>query len=274
VLNNWSPSKDLSKVKAYQEKSVPLMAARATQAFLEYAPMRRNAAESERVYRKISYGPLLDVFVMDMRTYRGPNTYNRQEAEGPETEFLGAEQRAWLKREVAASRAVWKVMAADMPIGLLVGDGKDAQGRDQFEAIANGPGPVLGREHEIADILRFFKQNKIRNTLWVTADVHYTAAHYYSPANAVFTEFDPFWEFVSGPLNAGTFGPGTTDPTFGIDVKYFKAPPKGKFNLPPTAGMQFFGEVEIDAKTRALTATLRDAAGSNLYQQKIAPAKA
>jgi alkaline phosphatase D len=271
VLNNWSPSKDLRKVAAYNEKSVPLMAARATQAFLEYAPMRRDAVESERVYRKISYGPLLDVFVLDMRTYRGPNTHNRQETEGPETEFLGVEQRAWLKREIAASRAVWKVIAADMPIGLLVGDGKDAQGRDMFEAIANGPGPVLGRELEIADLLRFFKQRKLRNTVWVTADVHYTAAHYYDPAKAVFTEFDPFWEFVSGPLNAGTFGPGVPDPTFGIDVKYFKAPPKGQFNLPPTAGMQFFGEVEIDAKTRMLTVTLRDADGNNLYQQKIAP---
>ena len=30
-------------------------------------------AEPGRVYRKISYGPLLDVFMLDMRSYRGPN---------------------------------------------------------------------------------------------------------------------------------------------------------------------------------------------------------
>ncbi|WP_280302299.1 alkaline phosphatase D family protein [Nocardia abscessus] len=41
------------------------------------------------------------------------------------------------------------------------------------------------------------------DVVWLTADVHYTAAHRYSPERAVFTEFDEFWEFVSGPLNAG-----------------------------------------------------------------------
>ena len=34
--------------------------------------------ESERVYRRFSYGPLLELFVLDMRSYRGPNTANLQ----------------------------------------------------------------------------------------------------------------------------------------------------------------------------------------------------
>ena len=41
-------------------------------------PIRARAAEPGRVYRKISYGPLLDVFMLDMRTYRGPNGDNLQ----------------------------------------------------------------------------------------------------------------------------------------------------------------------------------------------------
>ena len=156
-----------------------------------------------------------------------------------------------------------------MPLGLLVGEGKDKEGRDIFENSANGGGPPLGRELEIADLLRYMKREKIRNTVWLTADVHYTAAHYYSPEKAQFTDFDPFWEFISGPLNAGTFGPGATDPTFGVEVVYAKAPDKGKFNLPPSSGMQFFGEVEIDAKTRSLTVTLRDLKGSALFAKRL-----
>ncbi len=272
VSNNWSPGKDFSGDPKYTEKSVALLAARAGQAFREYAPMILNAQETERVYRKISYGPLLEVFLIDMRSYRAANSHNRQTAEGPETEFLGKAQRAWLKRELKASRATWKVLAADMPIGLLVGDGKDQQGRPMFEAIANGEGPALGRELEIADLLSFLKRERIRNTVWLTADVHYTAAHHYHPNRAQFTDFDPFWEFVSGPLNAGTFGPGQTDSTFGIEVKFAKAPPKGQFNLSPRQGMQFFGEVEIDARTRALTVTLRDLTGAGLFTQKLDPA--
>ena len=45
--------------------------------------------------------------------------------------------------------------------------------------------------------------------------MHYTAAHHYDPNRAVFQDFDPFWEFVSGPIHAGTWGPGELDNTFG-----------------------------------------------------------
>ena len=43
----------------------------------------------ERVYRQFGYGPLLDVFVLDMRSYRGPNSTNRQTAPAPRPPFLG-----------------------------------------------------------------------------------------------------------------------------------------------------------------------------------------
>jgi alkaline phosphatase D len=272
VMNNWSPSKDLSAAAQYKEKSVFLLAARATRAFLEYAPMRYSNEETERIYRVIPYGPLLDVFVIDMRSYRGPNTYNRQETAGPETTYLGRPQLEWLKRGLAQSRATWKVIASDMPLGLNVGDGRDGQGRPVFENSSNGDGPALGRELEIAELLRSAKSAGVKNIVWLTTDIHYTAAHYYDPAKAQFTDFDPFWEFASGPLNAGTFGPGVLDNTFGPEVKFFKAPPKGQSNLPPSAGLQFFGEVEIEAKTRVLSVTLRDLAGTSLFVQRINPA--
>ncbi len=273
VCNNWSGSKDLSGDKRYTEKNVPLLVGRATRAFLEYAPMRPHGAdESERVYRKIAYGPLLDVFVLDMRSYRGPNSDNRQTQAGPDTAFMGAQQLAWLKAGLKASKATWKVISADMPIGLVVGDGKDAQGRDKFEAVANGDGPVLGREFEIADLLRTIKHQKIRNTVWITADVHYCAAHFYDPAKAQFSDFEPFWEFVSGPLHAGGFGPNALDKTFGPQLVYQKAP--GKNNASPSEGGQYYGLVNIDAKTSAMKVELKDLTGATLYEKTLAPKRA
>lgn len=267
VLNNWSSSKDLSGDKNYQEKSVPTLVGRATRAFLEYAPMQYHPGETERVYRKVSYGPLVDVFLLDQRSYRGPNTHNRQPAESAETAFLGAAQSAWLVRELQASKAIWKVIAADMPIGLLVPDGRDEEGRPRFEAIANGPGEALGRELELARLLRAMRS--IPNVVWITADVHYTAAHHYHPDRAKFKDFRPFWEFVAGPLHAGTFGPGTPDETFGIAVDWFKAPPKGESNLPPSEGYQFFGELKFLGASRDLVVTLRDLEGTALYSKRL-----
>ena len=48
------------------------------------------------------------------------------------------------------------------------------------------------------------------------ADVHYRAAHHYAPQRAAFTDFTEFWEFVAGPLHAGSFGPNRLDATFGL----------------------------------------------------------
>ncbi|HYP14073.1 MAG TPA: alkaline phosphatase D family protein [Bryobacteraceae bacterium] len=249
VSNNWSESKDLTKLKQYTEKSLPLLVARASRAFLEYAPLRYSDAESERIYRKIPYGPLLDVFVIDTRSYRGPNTLNLQKDQGSETVFLGRPQLQWLLAGLKSSSALWKVIASDMPIGLVVPDGRDAEGRILHEGFANGDGPAAGRELEIAELLRAMRGAKVRNTVWVTADVHYTAAHRYEPGRARFTEFDAFWEFVSGPLNAGTFGPNALDNTFGPAVVFQKHAPKDGVGAGPAAGLQFFGEIEIDGRS-------------------------
>ncbi len=263
VINNWSPGKDLQSNPEYKVKDIRALVERSRQAFLEYAPMRFEA-RPPRIYRRIRYGPLLDVFVLDLRSYRAANNANRQSVESAETAYFGAEQMAWLQAELKDSRAAWKVMASDMPIGLVVGDGPG-----RFENSSNGDGPPAGRELEIARLLAFLKDHRIGNVVWITADVHYTAAHFYDPAKAQFTHFDPFWEFVSGPLNAGTFGPNAVDNTFGLQVVYQKTPEGPNPDRSPRAGLQFFGEVSIEARTRAFTVHLRDLSGAILFSKTL-----
>lgn len=214
VVNNWSDSKDLMSDDRYTEKSIHSLSANAGRAFHEMTPIRYTPSEPGRVYRKISYGPMLDVFFIDLRSYRGPNGASTETEMSDASRIFGAEQLAWLKRALINSKATWKVIASDMPIGLIVWDNwKEQVGA---EAIANGDhGPASGRELEVADLLGFIKNANIKNTVWFTADVHYTAAHFYDPSKAQFQDFNPFWEFVSGPLHAGTFGPNALDGTSG-----------------------------------------------------------
>jgi alkaline phosphatase D len=205
----------------------------------------------------------MDLFVLDMRTFKDANGANNS-AEGGS--ILGATQLAWLKRELSRSKATWKVIAADLPIGLVVGDGTNI-----YEGIAQRENGVpLGREVEIAEVLSHAKREGIRNLVWLTADVHYTAAHHYSPDRAVFQDFDPFWEFVSGPLNAGAFGPNRLDGTFGPEAVFVQAPPAA--NTSPAQGYQFFGEVDIDAETEVFTVSLKDLDGGVLFTQAVEPA--
>jgi alkaline phosphatase D len=262
TVNNWYPGEVLADPR-YTVTDVDLLAARARRAFHEYFPIAFVPREPGRVYRKVTYGPTLDVFLVDMRTYRGPNTTNGQTAASDDTAFLGERQLRWLEHELRRSRATWKVIAADMPIGLVVPDG------DNFEAVAQGRPEALGRELEIARLLSSIRAHRVRNVVWLTADVHYAAAHQYDPSRAVFTDFTPFWEFVAGPLHAGTFGPNPLDPTFGPTVRFRRAADFA--NQPPTDGLQFVGHVTIDGSSQAMTVRLVDAAGTVLHQEELMP---
>lgn len=265
VTNNWYPGEILGDAR-YTEKNVDVLAARARRAFSEYFPISMLRRPDGRVYRVQHHGPLLDVFVLDMRTYRNANSPDDQPTD-PQG-ILGREQLEWLKRELSRSRAVWKVIASDMPIGLVVPDTGD--GRPNIEAVAQGdPGAPLGRELQIAELLRFVKHRRITGTVWLTADVHYTSAQHYQPSRAAFTDFEPFWEFVSGPLNAGAFPANTLDGTFGPDRVFLKAPTTA--NVSPADGYQFFGEVDIDGGSGELTVRLREQDGTVLFTKVLQP---
>jgi alkaline phosphatase D len=263
VTNNWYPGETLEDDR-YTVRDVDVLAARASRAFHEYVPVAPARRDDEgRIYRVLHYGPLLDVFVLDMRTYKDANSANRETR--PDGGVLGRRQTAWLQHELRRSRAVWKVIAADLPIGLVVPDGT------AFEGIANSdPGGPLGRELDLAKVLSFLRREGIRNHVWLTADVHYSAAHHYSPERAAYTDFDPFWEFVAGPLNAGGFGPGALDGTFGPEAVFVEAPPRQ--NTSPAEGHQFVGEVAIDGDSAEMTVRLRGIDGSVRWSTTLAPA--
>ncbi len=265
VLNNWSASTDLRDDPRYPEKDIGVYAGRAMRAFQEMTPIRYRPTEPGRIFRKIAYGPLLDVFFVDLRSYR---TANRGSTDNG---LFGWRQADWLRRELLASKATWKVIACDMPLGVVIWD--DYGRKLGYEGVADGlNGPPAAREGEIADLLTFMRDNAIRNVVWLTADIHYTAAHHYDPARARFKEFEPFWEFVSGPLHSGTYGPHPLDRTFGPEVRFMKASGGGAdSNLPPSAGLQFFGLVDIDGSSRQMTVRLMDREDRELWNVTLDP---
>jgi alkaline phosphatase D len=91
----------------------------------------------------------------------------------------------------------------------------DAYGQDQAK--------VLARENEMVQILRTIKQNGIKNVVSITSDVHFSAAVKFNPDDAVFKDFNPFYEFVIGPIHAGAFGPGELEGTFGPSYEFRKS---------------------------------------------------
>lgn len=256
VRNNWYPEMIIED-RRYTEKNVRVLAERARRAAREYLPITARST----FYRKISYGPLLDVFVLDMRSHRNKNGPNLETADVPG--ILGEEQTRWLINGLRRSRAVWKVIANSIPLGLT-----GAKGTDQDGVGNRDEGLPLGREREFARILRDAWLHGVTGIVFLTAEVHYTAAIYYDPAQAAFKDFAPFWEFIAGPLNAGTFRPTRFDSTFGPTTMFIKGAPRT--GAGPADGAQFFGEVEIDRRTEELTVRLRDLHGTVLHTERLA----
>lgn len=215
--NNWWPGQTLADDR-YKVRDASKLAAMALQAMREWTPMPDGP-----MHRKISYGPLLDIFVIDCRSFRMPNDV------GVGTAMLGSPQTKWLIDSVRASTATWKLIASDQPLALVIGDD------ERFEGWGNMPGPPMGREIELAQI--FDGLRGIPNILSITADVHYAAAHWF-PANEWF-------EFVAGPIHAGSFGPNPLDPTFSPEVHFQWAPQPGQANLAPWDGLQSFGTIDV-----------------------------
>jgi alkaline phosphatase D len=207
-------------------------------AFFNYSPMNRNLDEKDRIYRSFNWGPNLDVFILDARSYRSPN--NLADIPNNNKTMLGSEQLHWLKQSLMDSSAIWKVISSDVPISVPTGANASILGRDGW---ANGNdtnySSKTGFENELQQLLAFLDEINIKNIVFVTTDVHF-------PANILY-EIDAngdgdkliFHELISGPLSAFRFGiPGGVplpklDTTFNPKILYEEG---GIFN---------FGYVEI-----------------------------
>lgn len=194
------------------------------QSFIDYYPLQPNQENSDAIYRSQRWGQHLELFILDTRQYRSHNISPDNEAKT----MLGAQQKAWLKESLANSDATWKVIISSVPISVP----KNCP--DACDGWANGEGNT-GFETEFNDIVSLIEQEKIRNILWITGDVHYPQLLTYdSDGNRLID----FFEFTVGPLSASTGSPREMDPTFNPSRLYADS---GYFN---------FGVVSIDADGR------------------------
>lgn len=256
VTNNWYPGEIMTSAP-YNGIPANVLADRALQAFLEYTPVKER-----RIYRNYQHGKHVELFFLDERSFRGSNL-NNLNPDG--NEMLGAQQLDWFKRALKDSTATWKVISTHDPLGIIVRDG------DGFDSFSNGEAAVLGREVQLAEILAFIKAEGIKNVVFLTSDVHFSAAISYQPDRATFKDFNDFYEFVVGPLNAGAFGPGDLDPSFGPEYEYVRAP--GTEGLPPNSPppyLQSFGMVEV-SESGVMTVKLVDLTGEILFEKVLTP---
>jgi alkaline phosphatase D len=111
--NNWADEipqdPHLQTPEAFRARRIA-----ALQAYYEHMPLRRSSVPNGldmRLYRRLTFGRLAAVHVLDTRQYRSDQPATLAEAEDPTRSMTGAEQERWLRRGMSRSGARWNLLA-------------------------------------------------------------------------------------------------------------------------------------------------------------------
>jgi alkaline phosphatase D len=148
--------------------------AQAYQSFYEHMPLRpstfRPAGPQVEVYRRLRFGNLMEMSVLDTRKYRtdqpcGDGTKALcPEALDPKATILGAAQERWLLRGLEQSRARWNLIAQQVTVAPI----DSAPGPDKRYSMDKWSGYVESRNR----LLDFLHRRKPSNPVVITGDVH------------------------------------------------------------------------------------------------------
>jgi len=214
-------------------------------AFIDYFPIQPPREEPGRLYRKFRWGALLEVFVLDTRQYRSPNTAH----DGPGKTMLGTAQRRWLLDAVTASSAVWKVVVSSVPLSIPTGGrSHDSWSNANAQGVPEEHGTGYAVERD--SILRTLRQRGVRNLVFLAGDVHHAELIRHHP-----TAEWSFHEFIAGPLSASPGRPRPLDA--GLNPR----------SLGALGGAANFGDISIDST--GLTVRIVDINGQVRFTQSV-----
>lgn len=189
----------------------------AVQAWYEYVPMRQVDADWTKIYRKLQYGDLLDIIMLDTEFYQG----NDSIAPG-EYSILGIEQYDWLINQLESSAAKWRIFGSqkmfshwsieeidfDLPIG-----------NDSIIDPGSWDGYMLEREN----LLLYLEENELDNNIILTGDLHFAFAG----------------DLAIYPFDSTAYEPGTGFGSVGVELMggSLNRGNVDEFGYPPSVGV-------------------------------------
>jgi alkaline phosphatase D len=204
----------------------PERLAAARRAWFDVMPVENDG--TDRIYRRLPWGKLADLILLDTRQYRDPEVpANRFESfldfqdsrlpPGPDMfapgrTTLGTTQKTWFETELLASRAAWRLIGSSYNVtpwkyrdlddhtGLLAGDPRLAQNAGVY--VSNEAWDDYQAERR--EILRYLNDRDIRNNVFTSGHTHFYLA----------SELQPDFDDRNSPTAAFDFTTGsqTADP--------------------------------------------------------------
>ncbi|KYK10790.1 MULTISPECIES: alkaline phosphatase D family protein [Streptomyces] len=153
--------------------------AAAKQAYFEWMPVRPAIAGT--TYRRLRFGKLADLSLLDLRTFRSQQvSLGDGKVDDPERTLTGRAQMDWLKSGLASSDTTWRLVGNSVmispfaigsipaellkPLAELLGLPKEglALNTDQWD----------GYTDDRRELLAHLRANGVRNTVFLTGDIH------------------------------------------------------------------------------------------------------
>jgi alkaline phosphatase D len=113
IDNNWADEIPQDPDKQTHEAFLARRAA-AFQAYYEHMPLRRESLPRDidmRLYRRVRYGNLATIHVLDTRQYRSNQPVDLAGANDPSRTMTGTDQEHWLVAGMANADARWNLLA-------------------------------------------------------------------------------------------------------------------------------------------------------------------
>ena len=133
------------------------------QAYFEWMPVREQSEDSTRLYRKITYGNLLNLYMLDTRLEGREEQVGATSAEinNPDRTILGIDQYNWLESELENSTAQWNILGQQVMMAPLRALGAILN-TDQWD----------GYPAERTKLYNHILDNNIQNLVVLTGDIH------------------------------------------------------------------------------------------------------
>nr|WSX52340.1 alkaline phosphatase D family protein [Streptomyces sp. NBC_00974] len=154
-------------------------AAAARRAYFEWMPVRTSTEGT--VYRRLRFGTLADLHLLDLRTFRSQQAAIGSGAvDDPERTLTGRAQLDWLKAGLAGSQATWKLVGTSVMISPVAFGSLPAHLLEPLAELLGLPKGGLavnvdqwdGYTDDRRELLDHLTDRGIRNTVFLTGDIH------------------------------------------------------------------------------------------------------
>ena len=180
--------------------------ANADRAYFEWMPIRPEVSADDRhIYRRLRYGNLLELSMLDLRTYRDQEVARwSNKTDDPSRTITGRRQMEWVKGGIATSTAKWQIVGTSVMMSpVLIPPLDPARTKALTDLVGfpeNGlmfnPDQWDGYQKDRERLLDAVEAAGKKNVVFITGDIHMSWANdiprkpaNYPGAGTVATEF-------------------------------------------------------------------------------------